>query len=102
VLAPGYQAALFAAPQPAQRRWRAVQPDGHRLPPVGQLGVAVAQALAIADAGGVAWIVGTDEHAVEIRRAAAGPTVHGAGPGCPRWAAAVHAALTPRHRPSSR
>ena len=102
VLAPGWQGALFAAPLPARMRWRAVDPDGLRLPPVAQLGVAVAQALAIVEARGAAWIVGTDEHTVELLRTPTGPVVHGGGPAAPRWTAVVGTAVAPRTKPSSR
>lgn len=97
VLAPGQQATLLAPATPARLRWRAVDRDGARLPAVAELGIALAQALALAGAGGVAWIVGNDEHAVEIRSTAAGRVVHGADAAAPRWARAVEAAA---RRPS--
>jgi hypothetical protein len=96
VYAPGQQPALFPTPHPPPRRWRAVAADGRRLPPVGSVGVALAQTLALARANGAAWILGADEHTVQIRHRS-GPVVLGAGPGAPRWARAIAAALPTPH-----
>jgi hypothetical protein len=93
VVAPGYQCALFPAPRARRARWRAVSIDAARLPQVGQLGVAIAQARALVLADGVAWIVGSDEHTVEISRRVAGFDVVGVTDGAPRWAFTVRTAL---------
>jgi len=100
VVAPGYQAAFFPAPRTARLRWRAVRPDGTRLPPVGQLGAVIAQASTIAAAEGAAWIVGTDHHTVQIDHTPDGMTTTGAGPGAPAWTGAVHSVLTRASRHS--
>jgi len=93
VVAPGYQSALFPAPPARRARWRAVRRDGARLPQIGQLGVAIAQARALVLTDGVAWIVGSDEHTVEITRLSAGFEVVGVTDRGPRWASTVRAAL---------
>ena len=94
ILAPGYQAALFPPPATARLRWRAVRPDGTRLPPVTRLGVVIAQARTIAATEGTAWIVGTDHHTVQIDRRPDGATSSHAAPDAPAWTATVHTALT--------
>jgi hypothetical protein len=93
VVAPGYQAALFPPPRAARLRWRAVRPDGTRLPPVAQLGVVIAQARTIAAAEGAAWIVGTDHHTVEIDRTPDGEATACVGPDAPSWTTTVHSVL---------
>lgn len=100
VVAPGYQAALFPAPKTARLRWRAVRPDGTRLPPVTQLGVVIAQASTIAAAQGAAWIVGTDHHTLQVDRTPHGLTTTGGGPGAPAWTATVHSVLARTSRRS--
>ena len=95
-VAPGYQAALFRAPPGTRLRWRAVRRTGDRLPPA-DLGVALAQARTLAATDGAAWIVGTDQHTIEIRRTDNPATFTvDAGTRPPRWAGTVQSALTAR------
>lgn len=95
VLAPGYQAHLFPGPPATRLRWRTVRGDGTRFRPVSELGVVIAQVLALVRADGQAWVVGSDEHTVEIHQLAAGESgsgmeVIGIGP---RWTRTLAAAL---------
>lgn len=90
IVAPGYQAALLPGLPARRARWRAVRRNGSRLPPVGELGVVIAQARAIALAEGAAWIVAADEHTIEIRRAGDGLIVIGDGA---RWVRIVRDAI---------
>ncbi len=92
VVAPGYQCALFRPPAAARARWRVVRRDGGRLPPVAELGVAIAQASAVAGGEGRAWIVGADHHTAEITAGPDGLRVAG-GSAPPRWVATVARAL---------
>jgi hypothetical protein len=94
VLAPGYQAFLFPGPPAARVRWRAIRRDGTRFPAVAELGVITAQVRALARADGIAWVVGSDEHTVEIHPPTGDPKgeweVLGIGP---RWSRTLEAAL---------
>jgi hypothetical protein len=92
VVAPGYQGALLPAPAIHRPRWRAVRPDGTRLPPVGQLGAVTAQATTIAAGQGTAWIVGPGGYTVEITRAAGRLQLTATAPE-PRWVATVRTAI---------
>ncbi|SRR6266496_2083332 len=92
VVAPGYQCALFRPPAAARARWRVVRRDGTRLPPVAELGVAIAQASAVAGREAQAWIVGADHHTAEITAGPDGLQVAG-GDAPPRWVATVARAL---------
>jgi hypothetical protein len=96
VLAPGYQAYLLPGPPAARVRWRTVRSDGTRFRPVSELGVIIAQVRALVRVDGCAWVVGSDEHTIEIRshaeeNSASEIEVRGIGP---RWtytiATAVH------------
>jgi hypothetical protein len=100
MLAPGYQGTLLPAPVTGQPRWRAVQPDGTRLPPVSQLGVVIAQATAIAGERGAAWIVGPGEHTIQVTRA--GATLHTtAAAAGPRWTATVRGVIDRANPPGA-
>ena len=95
VLAPGYQAVLIPGPPAVRVRWRVVRCDGTRFRPESELGVIIAQASALIRADGCAWVVGSDEHTIEIRGLPAdGSTgrmeVMGVGP---RWTRTVEAAV---------
>jgi hypothetical protein len=91
---------LPGAPSPSVR-WRSVRRDGTRFPPVGELGVVIAQARFLARADGACWIVGSDHHTVEIRnqtaqtgtgtQGTAGLAVIGVGP---RWSQTVARVLS--------
>ena len=87
VVAPGYQTALLPAVPGRSVRWRTVRRDGTRFPPVGELGVVIAQARILAQTDGAAWIVGSDHHTIEISTGGDGPgpsprkfAVNGRGP----------------------
>jgi hypothetical protein len=99
VVAPGYQCALLPGPPGRVVRWRSVRRDGTRFPPVGELGIVIAQARTLARADGAAWIVGSDHHTVEIHSHPADPGASAPGGfavrGCgPRWTHTVARALT--------
>jgi hypothetical protein len=96
VVAPGYQASLLSGPPSARVRWRVVRRDGTRFRPVSELGVVIAQVLALTHADGCAWVVGSDEHTIEVRthpveRSGRQVEVLGVGP---RWTRTVQAAVT--------
>ena len=95
VLAPGYQAFLIAGPPAVRVRWRVVRCDGTRFRPESELGVIIAQVSALIRADGCAWVVGSDEHTIEIRSLptdgrTARMEVRGIGP---RWTRTVEAAV---------
>jgi hypothetical protein len=94
VVAPGCQGHLFVGVPAVRVRWRVVRRDGTRFPEVAELGVIIAQVKTLAQADGVGWVVGSDEHTIEVRRRqddSAGPVeVIGVGP---RWSRTVAAAL---------
>ena len=98
IVAPGYQCVLLPPAPGRTVRWRSVRRDGTRFPPVGDLGVVIAQARVLARADGAAWIVGSDHHTIEIHtplpqpgHATTGFAVTGCGP---RWTHTVAQALT--------
>jgi hypothetical protein len=94
VLAPGYQAYLLPGVPQARVRWRTVRCDGTRYGAVGDLGLIVAQVKALIRADGVAWVVGSDQHTIEVRTPAndSAGTVEVIGVG-PRWSRNLAAAL---------
>ena len=84
VLAPGYQAALFApTPAPGAPRWRVVEASGRRHPATPSLALATGQARSLALACGRAWIVDAADHAVEVTTATGAVAVEPRGPGWP-------------------